>query len=66
MMYSQLPEFLKYSPHIDNKLSHRKKKQLSSWRVLQNMNGMLKELQKTNSKEAFDQRAMLLASTICS
>ena len=65
MSYSQLPDFVKDSSYVDKKLSHLKKKQLSSWRVLKNINGILKELQKNNSKEAFNQRVMLVSSVIC-
>ena len=63
--YSQLPDFVKNDPYIDKKLSHRKNKQLSSWRAMKNMNKALKELQNVNTKEAYDQRVMLLASVIC-
>merc|ERR1711954_145101 len=63
--YSQLLQFVQYNDYVDKKLSHRNKKQLSSWRILKNLNNNLKELQKDNSRETFDQRVMIVASVMC-
>ena len=62
---SQYPEFTKSHQYIHEKLSHRSRTELSSWRVLKNVNDMLRELKKDPSLEAYNHRVMLTASTIC-
>ena len=63
--YSQLPEFARDHKYTAEKLKHRDKLQLANWRILKNVNDMLRDLQKDQSEEAYKQRVMLVASVIC-
>ena len=62
---SQLPNFIQNHAKVKDKLSHRSRMELSSWRVLKNLNETCKELQKDGSKEAYEHRVMLTASVTC-
>ena len=63
--FSQLPTFVREHQTVKSKLSQRKKEQLSTWRLQENLNNTLKELQKDSSQEAYDERVMILAAAIC-
>ena len=63
--FTQLPGFVKDHKYVHEKLSHRSKEEMSSWRILKNINDVCKELRKDPSQEAFQQRVVLTASVIC-
>jgi tyrosyl-tRNA synthetase len=51
--------------YINQKLKHRTKEELSSFRILKNLNETCKELKNNPSQKAFEQRVMIVASVNC-
>ena len=64
--YSQLPTFVTGHEYVDKKLKSKTKQQLSSWRILKNINETLRELKKNPSDEAYSQQVIITASAMCS
>ena len=61
---SQLPNFIQNHEYIHKKLGRRTNEELSSIRVVKNLNEVFETLQMDNSSKAFDQRVMLAAAVI--
>ena len=62
---SQLPKWVQNHKYVNQKLNHRTKEELSSFRILKNLNETCKELKNNPSQKAFEQRVMIVASVIC-
>ena len=62
---SQLPNFIQNNMHMKDWLNKRSKVEMSNMRVLKNINETCKELQKNTSREAYENRVVLVAAVTC-
>ena len=63
--HTQLPKWVQNHEYLKQKFTHRTRVELANYRVLKNLNDTCRELRNDPSKAAFDQRAILVASVIC-
>ena len=63
--FTQLPSFVKEHDYLKQKLNHKTREEMSTLRILKNVEDVCKELRKDPSQEAFNQRVLLVASIIC-